>query len=51
MSNRAFAAIAFAVAIAIAAASQLIGNEYFFVAAYTVLQFVILATAWNILGG
>jgi branched-chain amino acid transport system permease protein len=51
MSNRAFAAVAFAVAIAIAAASQLIGNEYFFVAAYTVLQFVILATAWNILGG
>jgi len=31
--------------------SQLIPNEYFFTAAYTVLQFVILATAWNILGG
>ena len=26
-------------------------SEYFFFAAYTVLQFVILATAWNILGG
>jgi branched-chain amino acid transport system permease protein len=51
MSNRVFAAVAFAVAIAIAAASQKIANEYFFVAAYTVLQFVILATAWNILGG
>jgi len=28
-----------------------IKNEYFFFAAYVVLQFVILATAWNILGG
>ena len=26
-------------------------NEYFFFAGYIVLQFVILATAWNILGG
>jgi branched-chain amino acid transport system permease protein len=51
MSNRIFAVVAFAVAIAFAAASQLIPNEYFFTAAYTVLQFVILATAWNILGG
>ncbi len=51
MSNKVFAAVALAVAIAIAAASQLIANEYFFTAAYTVLQFVILATAWNILGG
>jgi branched-chain amino acid transport system permease protein len=51
VSNRAFAVVAFAFAIAFAAASQLIPNEYFFTAAYTVLQFVILATAWNILGG
>jgi branched-chain amino acid transport system permease protein len=29
----------------------LIKSEYFFFAAYSVLQFVILATAWNILGG
>jgi branched-chain amino acid transport system permease protein len=29
----------------------LIQSEYFFFAAYSVLQFVILATAWNILGG
>lgn len=28
-----------------------IGNEYLFVAGYVVLQFVVLATAWNILGG
>ena len=51
MSNRVFAACAFAIALAIAAGSQLIPNEYFFSAAYTVLLFVILATAWNILGG
>jgi branched-chain amino acid transport system permease protein len=51
MSNRAFALTALAVAIAFALASQLIRNEYFFTAAYVVLQFVILATAWNILGG
>jgi branched-chain amino acid transport system permease protein len=29
----------------------LIANEYYFFAAYQVLQFVVLATAWNILGG
>jgi branched-chain amino acid transport system permease protein len=26
-------------------------NEYFFFAAYVVLQYIVLATAWNILGG
>src|ERR687891_1281417 len=26
-------------------------NEYFFYAAFVVLQFMVLATAWNILGG
>jgi branched-chain amino acid transport system permease protein len=51
MSNRTFAAAAFAIAIAIVAASRFIPNDYFFSAAYTVLQFIILATAWNILGG
>jgi branched-chain amino acid transport system permease protein len=28
-----------------------VGNEYLFFAGYTVLQFIVLATAWNILGG
>jgi branched-chain amino acid transport system permease protein len=51
MSNRTFAAAVFAIALAIIAASRLISNDYFFSAAYTVLQFIILATAWNILGG
>jgi branched-chain amino acid transport system permease protein len=31
--------------------ARVVGNEYFFFAAYVVLQFVVLATAWNILGG
>jgi branched-chain amino acid transport system permease protein len=51
MSNRRFAAIAFALAVVLIAASRLAINDYYFSAAYTVLQFVILATAWNILGG
>src|SRR5215831_9210563 len=29
----------------------LVGNEYYFFAGYQVLQFIVLATAWNILGG
>ncbi len=40
------AAIALAVAVSVSNA-----NEYFFFAGYVVLQFVVLATAWNILGG
>ena len=41
-----------AVLLAAATASALlVKNEYFFFAAYTVLMFVVLATAWNILGG
>ena len=31
--------------------TRTIGNEYFFFAGYVVLQFIVLATAWNILGG
>jgi branched-chain amino acid transport system permease protein len=31
--------------------ARLVGNDYVFFAGYTVLQFVVLATAWNILGG
>ena len=51
MSNRTFAAVALALALVLIAASSLVSNDYYFSAAYTVLQFVILATAWNILGG
>jgi branched-chain amino acid transport system permease protein len=51
MSNRKFAVVVFGVALVIIAASRLLNNDYYFSAAYTVLQFVVLATAWNILGG
>jgi branched-chain amino acid transport system permease protein len=37
--------------IAIFAASRLLTNDYYFFAGYVVLQYVVLATAWNILGG
>jgi branched-chain amino acid transport system permease protein len=39
------------VAVAVFAAARMAGNDYVFFAGYTVLQFVVLATAWNILGG
>jgi branched-chain amino acid transport system permease protein len=42
---------AFAVVALAILAITTVRNEYFFFAAYTVLQFVVLATAWNILGG
>lgn len=32
-------------------ATRFEGNEYFFFAAYVVLQFVVLATGWNVMGG
>ena len=51
MSHRAFTAWAFVIAALVIAASLQVRNDYFFTAAYTVLQFVVLATAWNILGG
>jgi branched-chain amino acid transport system permease protein len=31
--------------------SRLVTNDYFFFATYLVLQYIVLATAWNILGG
>ena len=36
---------------AIAVSSRFVTNEYFFFASYVVLQYVVMATAWNILGG
>jgi branched-chain amino acid transport system permease protein len=39
------------VAAALFMAFRYIGNDYVFFAGYTVLQFIVLATAWNILGG
>jgi len=42
---------AFGVAAAVFLALRLIGNEYGYYAGYFVLQYVVLASAWNILGG
>ncbi|MGH7034693.1 MAG: ABC transporter permease subunit, partial [Stellaceae bacterium] len=33
------------------AASRFVSNDYFFFAGYVVLQYIVLAEAWNILGG
>ncbi len=46
-----FVLVCLAVAAAVFAAIRLIGNDYYFFAGYVVLQFIVLATAWNILGG
>ncbi len=40
-----------AVAAVVFAGARAAGNDYVFFAGYTVLQFIVLATAWNILGG
>jgi branched-chain amino acid transport system permease protein len=42
---------ALAVLAVLAAVPLWVTNEYFYFAAYVVLQFIVLATAWNILGG
>lgn len=52
MKARWFSLIVFSVAIVfVAVTTATITNDYFYTASFTVLQFVILATAWNILGG
>jgi branched-chain amino acid transport system permease protein len=49
--SRVFLLLSIAAAAAVLALTQLIGNNYVFFAGYVVLQFVVLAIAWNILGG
>jgi branched-chain amino acid transport system permease protein len=49
--TRVFLLISIAVAAAVFFAARLVNNDYVFFAGYTVLQFIVLATAWNILGG
>jgi branched-chain amino acid transport system permease protein len=39
------------VGVVVFALSRLVTSEYFFFAGYVVLQYIVLATAWNILGG
>jgi len=47
----AFLAICLAVAAAVFGIALGFGNDYVFFAGYVVLQYVVLSTAWNILGG
>jgi branched-chain amino acid transport system permease protein len=46
-----FFLICTAVTAAVFGLARLTGNDYVFFAGYVVLQYVVLATAWNILGG
>jgi branched-chain amino acid transport system permease protein len=46
-----FVLICAVVAAIVFAVARWYGNEYAFFAGYVVLQFIVLATAWNILGG
>jgi branched-chain amino acid transport system permease protein len=43
--------ISIAVAAVVFFGARMVNNDYVFFAGYTVLQFIVLATAWNILGG
>jgi branched-chain amino acid transport system permease protein len=49
--SRIFFLVCLAVAALVFAVALLIDNNYLFFAGYVVLQFIVLATAWNILGG
>ena len=46
-----FSLIAIGVGLLVLAFAHWLGLDYFYFAGYTILQFVVLATAWNILGG
>jgi branched-chain amino acid transport system permease protein len=46
-----FILLSIVVAIAVFIVMRLPGVEYLFVAGYTIVQYIVLATAWNILGG
>ena len=51
MRTRVFLLISIAVAVVVFFGARMVNNDYVFFAGYTVLQFIVLATAWNILGG
>ena len=46
-----FFLVSLVVALAVFFAARVVQNDYLFFAGYVVLQFIVLATAWNILGG
>ena len=51
MSSRALLALAVALVVAGLVVTRTVENRYFYFAAYGILQYILLATAWNILGG
>src|SRR5256885_12757545 len=51
MKSLPFLAASIVVALMVFGAAALVQNEYVYFAGYTVLQYIVLATAWNILGG
>ncbi len=51
MRSDLFFVVCLGVGAAIFATALALGNDYYFFAGYVVLQYVVLATAWNILGG
>ena len=51
MRSNLFFLICLIVGGAVFAAAAALGNDYYFFAGYVVLQYVVLSTAWNILGG
>ena len=51
MRSDLFAVLCVVVGGAVFAAVLALGNDYYFFAGYVVLQYVVLSTAWNILGG
>ena len=51
MQNGIFVLISIVAAAIVFFGARMVNNDYVFFAGYTVLQFIVLATAWNILGG
>ena len=51
MRTPTFLLISLAVGAAVFGLARELGNEYVFFAGYTVLQYIVLSTGWNILGG
>ncbi len=51
MNTAKFSLITIAVGAAVMAFAHWVNVDYLYFASYTILQFIVLATAWNILGG
>jgi len=51
VGGRALLAVAVALVAVAVALTRVLDNQYYYFAAYVILQYIVLATAWNILGG